>query len=65
MASPETTKTSTAISAIWLRRVGDHAIVAVEIDGKWRDVITEFIDCPFSHIAEASRIRDAKETPLG
>jgi hypothetical protein len=40
------------MNAIHLYREGDHAIVAVEIEGKWVPVIREFIDSPFSHIVE-------------
>jgi hypothetical protein len=44
---------SIAITAIWLRRSGDHVVVSVEIDGVWREAIREFHEGPFSHIAEA------------
>lgn len=42
--------------AIWLRRVGIHAVVYVEFDGQWVEVIREPVDCPFSHIVEPSGI---------
>jgi hypothetical protein len=42
-----------AITAVWLRRSGDHVVVSVEIDGVWREAIREFHEGPFSHIAEA------------
>lgn len=38
--------------AVWLRREGDYVIVAVEVDGKWHDVIREWWDSSFSHIWE-------------
>lgn len=47
------------VSGVWLRRIGDKAIVAVEIRGKWIDVITEDIDGNFSHIVEPNGIRSA------
>lgn len=37
---------------VWLRREGDHAIVLVEVDGEWREVIRERYDGQFSHIWE-------------
>ena len=37
---------------IWLRREGDTVIVAIEVDGKWIDIIHEVADSPFSHIWE-------------
>jgi spermidine synthase len=42
------------MNPIWLRREGDHAIVSVEIDGQWIEVIREFIPSPFSHIWEGN-----------
>ena len=36
-----------AVSGIHLFRSGDHAVVKVEIDGQWFEVIKEFIDSPF------------------
>lgn len=39
--------------AIWLKRDGKHAVVLVELDGKWIEVIRESVDAPFSHIKEA------------
>jgi len=48
-----------AISAVQLFRLGDHAIVRVEVDGEWREVISERIDGSFSHIAEVAGIRAA------
>jgi hypothetical protein len=53
-----------AISGVWLRRVGNRAVVAVEVNGQWRDVITEDCDAAFSHIAEISGIAKAPETKL-
>lgn len=45
-------KQRVSITAVWLRREGERAIVALEISGQWVDVISEFIDSPFSHIVE-------------
>lgn len=52
------------VSGIMLRRSGDHAIVEAEVDGKWKEVIREYIDAPFSHIVEPAGIADAKESEL-
>lgn len=52
------------VSGIMLRRSGDYAIVEAEVDGKWKEVIREFIDAPFSHIVEPSGIANAKESEL-
>ena len=37
---------------IWLRRSGDYVIVAIEIEGEFRDIIQEHYDGPISHIVE-------------
>lgn len=39
--------------AIWLRREGKHAVVLVELNGEWVEVIRDLADGPFSHIKEA------------
>lgn len=52
------------VSGIWLRREGDLAVVAAEVDGRWLDVMAEHVDCNFSHIAEPGGIRKGKETKL-
>jgi hypothetical protein len=44
------------ISGVWLREEGERVIVAVEIEGKWIDVITEHKEGPFSHIVESGDI---------
>mgnify|MGYP001606154370 CR=1 FL=1 len=41
------------VTAVWLRRIGDHAQLLVEVRGKWKIAIREHIDGNFSHIAEA------------
>lgn len=51
--------TSSVHNAIHLYRNGDYAIVAVEIDGRWIEVIREFIDSNFSHIVEPEGIARA------
>ena len=37
---------------VWLRREGDHAVILVEVSGKWIEVIREHFDGAFSHIWE-------------
>lgn len=49
------------ISGVHLKRIGDYAIVAVEVDGQWVDVIKEFHDGNFSHIVEPNGIRRCME----
>ena len=49
-----------AVDGIWLRRAGDYAIVLVERDGIWHEIIHEHVDGPFSHICEPDGVR-AKE----
>jgi hypothetical protein len=46
-----------AVTGVHLKRVGDRAVVAVEIDGRWVDIIEECYDGNFSHICEPSGIR--------
>ena len=48
-----------AISGIHLARNGDHAIVAIEVEGRWIEVIREFAEGPFSHIVEPEGMRRA------
>lgn len=45
--------------AIHLRREGSHAIVSIEVDGKWVDVIKENASAPYSHIVEPDGIAAA------
>jgi len=40
---------ATGYGPIWLRRVGNYAIVEVEFDGEWVEVIREALDSNFSH----------------
>lgn len=42
------------ISAIKLVRKGEHAVVEIETATGWTEVISEFVDAPFSHIVEES-----------
>lgn len=46
-----------AVSGIMLRRSGLNAIVSVDIDGTWHDVIVEPLDANFSHIVEPRGIQ--------
>lgn len=56
--------TQVPISGLWLRRQGDLVIVAAEIDGCWRDVITEWHDDCFGRISDVGTMRDARKTVL-
>ena len=49
----EPTKQEVKVTAIWLRRIGDHAQVLIECEGQWKLVAQERFDGNFSHIAEA------------
>lgn len=40
------------ITGLWLRREGNHAVVCVELDGRWVEVCREVHDGNFSHIVE-------------
>lgn len=55
------------ISGAWLRREGNHAVMALEIDGQWVDVSRELAEGHFSHIVEVggieARVRKAKGLP--
>lgn len=42
------------ITAVWLKRLGKDAVVEIEVDGKWIEVIRERFDGAFSHIVESS-----------
>lgn len=47
-------ETPITITALWLRRDGDHVVMLAEINGKWRLAAREYYDAPFSHIAEGN-----------
>lgn len=49
------------VTGVWLRRAGKHAVVSVEIDDTWIDIIREPLDACFSHIANAGSLRKAAE----
>lgn len=51
-------KDNITVSGVMLCRIGDHAIVKVEQNGQWVEVIREFLDSNFSHIVEPSGMRD-------
>jgi hypothetical protein len=55
------TQVPVAVDGIWLRREGDYAVVLVQRDGQWREIIREHVDGPFSHICEPNGVR-ARET---
>lgn len=46
---------------IWLRREGEHAVVLVEENGEFREIIREFAESPFSHIWEDRGFREEHE----
>ena len=39
-------------SAVWLRREGEKVKVLLEIEGEFKEIISEHLDGQFSHIAE-------------
>jgi hypothetical protein len=43
--------------ALFLRAEGDYAILEIEVNGKWIQLIKERLDSPFSHIIEPSGIQ--------
>jgi hypothetical protein len=51
------------ITAVWLRKDGSHAVVLVEIEGKWVRIGRELADGMFSHITEARGIDACAEDP--
>lgn len=55
------TQKPVAITAVYLKTIGDRAIVEVEIDGAWVEVINNHYDGDniISHIVEANGIRRA------
>jgi hypothetical protein len=53
-----------AVTGVHLKRIGDHAVVSVEIDGKWVDIIKEHVNGPFSHFCEPSGIRWRMTHPI-
>lgn len=57
-------KTDVTITAVWLRNIGPDVEVLVEVDGKFRLVITELKDGTFSHIAEGNNASNWPIDPL-
>jgi hypothetical protein len=57
--------TLVCISGIHLKRIGDRAVVAVEYNGQWVDVISERLDGQFSHIVEPNGIFAALSSNRG
>lgn len=45
-------------NAIHLVRLGNFAVVRMEVEGRWVELIREPYDAPFSHIVEPSGIED-------
>jgi hypothetical protein len=56
--------TPVVVSGIWLRAEGKHAVVLVERDGQWTEVIREFLESPFSHIIEPDGVRSRCDAAL-
>lgn len=54
-------KTNMDISAIKLVRLGDDAVVLIESNGYWSEVIREPYDACYSHIVEEGGMRKAIE----
>ena len=54
----EAAQHATGYGPIWLRREGDYAIVEVEFDGEWVEVIREHIDGNFSHCVHPVGIQE-------
>lgn len=53
MTLPQSIKTL-PVSAVWLRREGDYAVVLVEIGGVWYKAISEHVEGNFSHMANVA-----------
>lgn len=57
------------ITGAHLKRIGENAVVSLEMNGRWVDVIAERFDGCFSHIIESCGIRKCFGTgsasPLG
>ena len=51
---------SIGIEGLWLIRLGTDAVVRVEIDGTWMEVVRESLDGEFSHIVEPNGIQAVK-----
>ncbi len=51
--------------AIWLRRDGDHFVVAIEVGKQWVDLIREYYDSPSSHIIEPAGIQECIDAATG
>lgn len=47
------------INALWLLALGDYAILRIEINGEWIELMREPLDSPFSHIIEPAGIEIA------
>jgi DnaJ-class molecular chaperone len=45
------------VTAIWLVREGNYAVVKVEREGEWHEVCREYYDSPFSHIVEGPDVK--------
>ncbi len=61
------TKTGVLVTGVWLRREGTDAVVLVERDGRWIEIIRELdVDQPpFSHITEPAGILRQEQIAKG
>lgn len=60
----EQAQRATGYGPIWLRRVGDFAVVEVEFDGEWVEVIREHVDGNFSHCVHPVGIQERMAAAL-
>ena len=60
------TKTGVLVTGVWLRREGADAVVLVELDGRWIEVIREHAahESQFSHIVEPAGIAAAERRAI-
>ena len=54
-------QTPVEVDGIWLRREGDYAVVLIERNGEWIEIIREHFDGSFSHICEPNGVRAKEE----
>jgi len=52
-------------NALHLFAEGEHAVLAIEVNGKWIELIRERLDSPFSHIIEPLGIKRIVEEKDG
>lgn len=58
-------KRAIPVTAVWLRRIGKHAEVLVEVDGRgWVLAIREYAENNYGHIAEAVGVDSWPPDPI-